>query len=138
MNILVRLYLSVHPCRLVLDQLLGEGPDHKNLRVLFDLGWPWKISPGFKFSSNLESIWETDLYYASLEFQVYWVIGLKGMYLQLPWSKRNLLLKLLILFLCVLKGSNETLLVFNKWITDAELLLRREMGLSVTFLFVHF
>lgn len=37
-SILERLYLSIHTQRLVFDQLLGEGPDHKNLRILFDLG----------------------------------------------------------------------------------------------------
>lgn len=59
-SILERLYLSIHPWRLVLDQLLGEGPDHKNLRILFDLRWPWKINSGFKSSSTLESIGESD------------------------------------------------------------------------------
>lgn len=55
-SILGRLYLCIFLCRLVLDQLLGEGQDHKKLRILFDLGWPWKISPGFKFSPNQGSI----------------------------------------------------------------------------------
>lgn len=136
-SILERLYLSIHPWRLVLDQLLGEGPDHKNLRILFDLGWPWKISPGFKSSPNLESIWKTDWVVLVRGFRYICVMSPKGEYPKLTWNKRKWYWNcLLYSFLCIRQGRNKILLIdlINGLIPSLRGILReRERGLLIVF-----
>lgn len=103
----------VHPfLKLALDQLLGEGPDHKNLRILFDLGWPWKTSPGF--TPHLEKHLRDWVILAG-GFRCIWILGPKPLYPKL-YGVSEESVKTVSLILCIWEEWNKVFQMYSKWI----------------------